>query len=72
MPAALLAVCLLVTTPVLVHSASLWREQTKIDVEAREQRERFFDHLAARQSARLEKDRGAFGDGDRLRSVRAQ
>jgi hypothetical protein len=69
MPAALLAVCLLVTTPVLFHSASIWHEQSKIDVEAHEQRERFFDRLAARQSVHREKDRWAFEDGDHLRSI---
>jgi hypothetical protein len=72
MPAALLAVCLLVTTPVLVHSASIWHEQSKIDVEDREQRERFFDQLAARQSARGERDRKAFESDERSSRVQAQ
>ena len=65
----ILAVCLVVTTPVLVYTASTWPNERQSNLAAREQRERFFDDLAAHQAARLEMDRSAFEGRERSRPV---
>lgn len=61
----ILVICLLAVMPVAVYSASTWPDEPRIDLEARQQRERFFDQLAARQAQRWERDRRAFEGAER-------
>ncbi|WP_146056505.1 hypothetical protein [Methylobacterium sp. V23] len=62
----ILVVSLLATAPVAVYSAATWPAEPRVDLEAREQRERFFDHLEAQQALRREKIRREFDGGDRI------
>ena len=68
----ILVICLLATTPVAVYAVSSWPDERKVDVEAREQRERFFDHLAAQQALRREELRSRFDGEVQPRLVRTQ
>lgn len=66
----ILVICILAVMPVAVYSASTWPDEPRIDLEARQQRERFFDQLAVRQALRRERDRRAFEGTDRRRPDR--
>lgn len=67
-----LVVCLLATTPIAVYAISTWPDAQKTDREEREQRERFFDQLSARQAVRREMMRSDFDGEERSRSNRTQ
>ena len=66
----ILVICILAVLPVAVYSASTWPDEPRIDQEARQQRERFFDQLAVRQALCRERDPRAFEGTDRRRPDR--
>jgi hypothetical protein len=68
----ILVICLLATTPIAVYSASNWPEDRRIDRSVLEERERFFDRLAADQAFRREKLRGEFEGEERPHPIRSQ
>jgi hypothetical protein len=68
----ILAISVLATTPAAVYSAATWPDEPRVALEAREQRERFFDHLEAQQALRREKIRREFDGGDRIPLSRTQ
>lgn len=69
MLAPILALSLIVTTPLAVYGASTWPNERKAMNAPSEERERFLDDLSGHQSFRRERDRSEFDGEERPRAL---